>query len=323
MAIITNATTGSWSSTPDVDLMLQTQYRVYDGLLALGLCFCFLIGLPGNCLSLTYFALSKKRSLPNLLYITACCIDICSCMIHLPVAANLLNNRDPGLLGNEIFCAIWYSSLVFVQMMSMFVVMVISVTRTIVIIFPFYRIRKITVFMTILLAFIYINFWISLYISHGVYYYSKGFSHCEFDYGPRPSSISRLYFLNYSVWSCLIPIVVFMAMMVAIFDLKISNQITSSQINRRKVSITIICFSAVFLVCNFLTFLNVALHTYSNFLGKSYIHFYKSTFMFFYSWQLSDIFCIAVNATLNPILYICRFKEMRALLSGILRQSTA
>ena len=185
------------------------------------------------------------------------------CMIHLPVTANLLNNRNPGLLGYKIFCAVWYLILITVQMMSVFVVTVLSVTRTIVIVFPFYQIRKKTVFMSILLVLFYTSLWNSYFLATGEYYYSRGFSSCGLD--SDDNFIHHLYSLNFSVCFCLVPVIVFVTMIIAILNMKASTQITASQINRQKVSTTIICFSAVFLVCNFLTFLNMALHTYSYF----------------------------------------------------------
>ena len=102
---MTNITTEAWPTTPDVNLMLKTQYRVYDGMLALGFCLCLLIGLPGNCLALKFFVQSEKRNLPTLLYITASSIDIISSVIHLPLVVNLLNKRNPGALGHKLFCS--------------------------------------------------------------------------------------------------------------------------------------------------------------------------------------------------------------------------
>ena len=129
-------------TTPDLTMIQDTQYRVYDGLIAAGFFVCFLIGLPGNCLALKYFLNRKRHTLSTLLYIVASTIDICSSVIHLPVAVNLLNKRTPGLLGNTIFCSMWYFILQLLQQMSMFVVMLISLSRTIVIIFPFYKVNR-------------------------------------------------------------------------------------------------------------------------------------------------------------------------------------
>ena len=307
--LIQSSTTEIGSSTPDVEILSQAQYRVYDGLLATGLCLCFLIGLPGNCLSLTYFIRSKKRNLPTLLYITACCIDIVSCVIHLPVTANLLNRRKAGLLGNKVFCGIWYFTFLNLQIMSMFVVMMLSVTRAIVIVFPFYKIRKKTVFISIFIALLYIMTWETVYIFSGKYYYSTAFTYCAFD--NKKDLMQYLSDLNFSLMNGILPVIVFAAVLVSNLNIGNQNQLPGTQSNRQNASRTIIYFATVFLVCNSLTFLNNALLTFSDFSEKSYTHFYNNTFMFFYSWQLSEIFCTVLNAAINPILYIFRFKDMR------------
>ena len=305
-----DTTSRSLLTTPDVDILSQTQYRVYDCLLAAGLCLCFLIGLPGNCISLTYFLRSKNRNLPTLLYITACCIDILTGVFHSPVAINLLNKRNPGLFGNKVFCGIWYFIFPNLQTMSMFVVMMLSVTRAIVIIFPFYKIRKRTVLITIVIACLYNFSWISLYIAYGKHYYSRGFTYCDFD--KEPELIHNIFFVNYSLWLGIIPSIVFFTSIAVIFSLKTQNQMNASRVNFRQVSVTVICFSVVFLICNFFTFLNMVLLTYCRFSGKDYLHVFGNTFLFFYSWQLCYILiCTVLNATLNPILYMFRFKGMR------------
>ena len=313
-----NLTDGSLATTPDISILSQTQYRVYDCLLAAGLCLCFLIGLPGNCISLTYFLRSKKRNLPTLLYITACSIDIVSCVIHLPVTANLLNKRNPVLLGNKIFCGIWYFTFFAVQIMSMFLVMMISITRAIVIVFPFYKIGKKSVFVSILLAFICLSLLSALNIAHGEFYYSITFTACAFNRVPL-NFVNHLYYINYTVWIVMLPFIVFVAMLVSICYLKTQNSIFSSQTNCRNASMTIVCFSSVFLICNFSTFSNMVLLTYSQLSNEGYVHFYRNRFMFLYSWQISGLLCVVLNATLNPFVYISRFKEMRVWLNEILR----
>ena len=151
----TSITASAPETTPDVNLLLETQYRVYDCLIAVGFLVCFFIGLPGNCLALKYFINTKRRNLSDLLYIVACCIDICSSIIHLPVAVNLLNARKRGIFGNRVFCSMWYFALMLLQQMSMFVVMLISLSRAIVIIFPFYKVSKKAVLASALIFFLY------------------------------------------------------------------------------------------------------------------------------------------------------------------------
>ena len=208
-AVMANITTGHFTSTPDISILSMTQYRVYDGLLASGLLLCSLIGSVGNCMALAYFIRSRKRNLPTLLYITACCIDIVTCVIELPIIVSLLNRRKPALLGEEVFCGVWFFISGLAQLMSMFVVMVLSVTRTIVIVFPFYKIKKTTVFTSVFVALLYSCFTHLINIYNGSYYYSRAFTYCEFH--SEPNFIFNLYNTSYSVWTGLMPLIVFFA----------------------------------------------------------------------------------------------------------------
>ena len=304
------ATTEAGPTTPDVNLMLETEYRVYDGMLALGFCLCLLIGLPGNCLALKFFLQSEKRNLPTLLYITASSIDIISSVIHLPLAVNLLNKRNPGLLGYKPFCSIWYSFILSLQLISMFVVMLLSLTRAIVIVSPFYRVKKKAVLISIPIALLYFLCWNTTYIGMGDLYYSRGFGYCDV-YLPGYKVWNDVYMVNCSMCSGLPPLIVFFSMIVAISKLQSKSMAGGSRERNRQASLTIIYFAAVFLACNFLTFLNNALYTYSKISPHSYVYFYGNTFLFFYSWIISEIFCTVLNAAVNPILYMCRMKEMR------------
>ena len=314
--VMSNITTGHFTSTPDISILALTQYRVYDGLLASGLLLCSLIGFVGNCMALAYFIRSRKRNLPTLLYITACCIDIVTCVIELPIIVSLLNRRKPALLGEEVFCGVWFFISGLAQLMSMFVVMILSVTRTIVIVFPFYQIKKTTVFTSVFVALLYSCFTHLINIYNGSYYYSRAFTYCEFH--SEPNFIFNLYNTSYSVWTGLMPLIVFFATLVAILKLRNQRQLANTENSRQSATRTIIYFAIVFLFCNCLTFLNNTLLAYSQMSEKGYMFFYKNTFLF-YSWQISDIFCTVLNASLNPILYIFRFKEMREWLTSAYR----
>ena len=315
--VMANITTEYFTSTPDISILSQTQYRVYDGLLASGLLLCSLIGFVGNCLALAYFIRSRKRNLPTLLYITACCVDMVTCVIEWPIIVSLLNRRKPALLGEELFCGVWFVIGGLAQLMSMFVVMILSVTRTIVIVFPFYKIRKTTVFTAISVAFLYSCFTHLINIYNGAFYYSRAFTYCE--YHSEPNLIFNLYNTSYSVWTGIMPLTVFFATLVAIFKLRTQSQLANTQNSRQSATRTIIYFAVVFLVCNCLTFLNNTLLAYSQISEKGYMFFYKNTFLFFYSWQISDIFCTVLNASLNPVLYIFRFKEIREWITSAYR----
>ena len=294
-------------STPDVSLLQLTEYRIYDGLVATGFLICLVIGLPGNCLALRYFLQTGKRNISTILYMIICCIDIVSSMIHLPVTFNWLNSRHPGLFGNRPFCKIWYFFILVLEVMSTFVAMLLSLTRTIVIHLPFYKIKKNAVLISIIVAFLYNSVWNALDVIIMDDYYSYGFGYCAAESEGTYSTISMI---NCCVWTGIPPLITLISVVDSMKRMNSRNLPDTFRRKNREASKTIMYFSAIFLVCNCLTFVNNALYTvtsFENYPGP----IYKHGFMFFYSWLLSELFCTVLNATLNPILYFWRMKQMR------------
>lgn len=120
--------------------------KLLAAILALGAC----IGIPANLLALTYF-LTKPApgDIATLLYTIICILDMCTCALQLPVAHTLLRGRDPGLFNSHIFCEIWVVGFHFNTGCSMFLVMLLSVTRAISIKLPFHQTRRRTVVASI------------------------------------------------------------------------------------------------------------------------------------------------------------------------------
>lgn len=306
--------------TPDVDLIQDTSYRVCDCVLATTFCACLIVGLPGNCLALTHFLQSKKRNLSTLLYIVACSIDLISSVIHLPVAISLLNSRQAGVMDNGVFCSVWYFILLSVQLMSMYVVMLLSVSRAFVIVFPFYRVNKKAALISIPVYFIYQAVWtgLSYLVSYNSYVTSVGFCQRVFS---KEGLIKTLYHVNYNISTGFPPILVLLSFLASVIKLRknTDNSLIGSDDrenvssrNNRNASWAIMYFAAVFLLCNSFTFVNTVLYTVSGVVYNDYPgQLYSTTFMFFYSWPISEILCTVLNATLNPLLYFWRMSEVR------------
>ena len=323
------------NGTPDVEVLRQDpQYRVYDGLLAFGLCACLVVGLPGNCLALYHFLQTKKRNLPTLLYRVACSIDLCSSVIHLPVVVSLLKRRTEGLFGkpvNETFCFIWYFLLLLLQQMSMFTVMLQSISRVIVIVLPFRKVNKKAVLASLPIYLLYQLAWMSVYFAFSSPFFSPGPGYCsryisDTDYGEMAQILKSTYFANHSLCMGTPPGIVFLAFVVSVVKLRKSHANSGTHSNKYKASVTITYFAAVFLVCNLLTFTNILLYTItisldhptSNEYGSYPGDIYRNMFMFYYSWPISEVFCVVLNAALNPLLYLWRMKEMRQWLFQII-----
>ena len=312
--------TTSHPTTPDVNLILETEFRVYDCLIATGFLVCFLIGLPGNCLAFKYFIRTEKLKLADLLYAIACVIDICSSIIHLPVAVNLFSKRRPGAFTSIIFCSMWYFILLLLQQMSMFVVMLISLSRSIIIVCPFYKVSRKVVLLAILVFCLYHCAWNVLWFLSGAdqMHYSHTAGYCV---AYSESIIDTLYQANYSVCVAVPPIIVFLSILVSVTKLCKEHVTNASERRNRRVSVTMAYFAAIFLFCNFPTFVNSVLFTFTMARYKTYPGpIYTDNFMFFYSWLLTEIFCTVLNASLNPLLYFWRMRSMRLWVLGLIRK---
>ena len=248
-------------STPDIHLIEQTEYRAYDSLIAVTFSVCLVVGLPGNFLALSYFIQTKKRNLPTLLYISACSIDILSSMIHLPVTISLFNRRNRGLFHYKEFCYGWFAVLLLLQLTSAFLVMMISISRALVIINPFNKIRKRYILSPLILTLIvYLCSFVMINAINGERSYSYAIGYCILS--PRDKILGLL---NASIFTALVgipPIIVFFTSLISIIKLQTQGSINASHQNNRHSSITMIYFSAIYLVCNIINFSNNTLLIY-------------------------------------------------------------
>ncbi|KAL5253765.1 hypothetical protein ACHWQZ_G013509 [Mnemiopsis leidyi] len=304
--------------TPNVNAVNQTEFVAYDCLLATGFSLCLLVGLPGNCLALSYFIKTKKRNLSTLLYIAACSFDMISSVIHLPLTFNLFNKRQPGLLGNKSFCSVWLVTFGLAQQVSMFVALMISVSRTISIIFPFYKINKNYCVASIIMAVIYHLTWGVITITiYDIFRYSYGYGYCEF-YSDK--DFNKVYWISHNICTGIPPVLIFLSLVASIIKLRGRSASEESNRAKRRSSLTIIYFSVIFLVCNTVYFLNNVAFNYTMEALKLYPGpIYGNNFMFFYSWIIGEFLSTVLNASLNPVLYLCRMTRMRTWLLDVVR----
>lgn len=108
------------------------------GILCLFLC---MVGSVSNVFA--YFFFRYKRSgLAAQLYMRVAFLDVLVCLIHIPIIPNFFLNREPGMMNNKHICTAWVIAQNVVSRSYATAVLLLSVSRTIAILFPFYRIRK-------------------------------------------------------------------------------------------------------------------------------------------------------------------------------------
>lgn len=92
---------------------------------------CSLVGLVGNVVLIWYFHTRIRRDLPTILYMLCCANDIVTSVLVLFVAICFFNKRDPVLFSEDLVCTAWALLLRINQKVTVFVVMVLTISRTV------------------------------------------------------------------------------------------------------------------------------------------------------------------------------------------------
>ena len=311
-------------SYPDYPGM-KTPFISLDYSLGSLLLLCALVGIPGNILGASFFTSTNKKDRVTLLYITICCIDSVTSITHLPVTMAMFRGRKPGMFNSYLVCVVWEILYTILQKMSIFLVLLLSTSRTVAIVKPFYKMRIKTV-MGCVVGYLIILVLIPL-LQHiipplrGEYKYSWDGAYCYYNFEMKFEHAVNLVMVG------LPPILTFVTLIVSITKLYFSakKSVSSQQskcrdsprartIERRKnqATITIAIFTTLFLVCNFPLFINMMHNMTTRFFGVKYPGVYFSTrFMYWYSWHIAKMESVVVNAALNPVFYYCRMKRFR------------
>ena len=94
------------------------------------------VSVCGNTAAFVYFWKNRHKSLPNKLYMTIIVVDLITSFSSIPVIISLSNFRKPMIFESSTFCVTHLVSVIFSMRMSMFLVAVLSIARTISIVIP-------------------------------------------------------------------------------------------------------------------------------------------------------------------------------------------
>lgn len=103
---------------------------------------CFIVGVIGNAVLLSYFTTRIKHDLPTILYMCCCANDIITSTLGLFVAICFFHHREPGLFGNPAFCKCWALLSRINQRVTVFIIMVLTISRTVRLVFPLRQVRR-------------------------------------------------------------------------------------------------------------------------------------------------------------------------------------
>ena len=163
---------------------------------------CFTVGTSSNIFAFRYFIL-KEKDVSTIIYICITVVDVIISFLTLPVGLSYLNNRNPTLFVNTVFCEIWGYMWNIVQQVSVFLVSLLSITRTVRVVFPFHKItRELVIGIIIVYAFLQlINilvmlFWYNIRLS-----YDFGYADCT-----QHNEVSSKVYTATQIMSLVIPV---------------------------------------------------------------------------------------------------------------------
>ena len=264
---------------------------------------CFVLGAVGNTLALGYF-LSGKRTTSNILYLSIVAVDLVSIGLALCPGLSHFEHRDPLLLSSPLFCNLWGVFFFVSSRLSVFLVAVLSVSRTVSLLSPFTADRRSHV-LTPILVYTALLFLVSFlpYLYHDIYTYSRSIVFCGWDIPDHhylPIFISVFILLNILPF---FPVV--LSCILSVWELS-RPSLSAGYTNKgrgeekRFTSTTIVILTSIYLLLNLpvvvysLLFVVGSMDLFSN---------YLTVFVFVYN--------VGINAAVNPVVYLCRFRGFR------------
>ena len=298
---------------------MENSNRTVDFVMSVVSFVVVIVGVPGNIMAILYFV-TRGRDLPTRLYSLLSVIDAILCFFILPVGLSLANQRHSMLFGWDVFCTLWGVVWTWAPYMSVFLIAVLSITRTLVLLQPLRVINK-NLVMIIVQAYgllIAARTLAPIFIAGPKYIYLNKTPECSWDEAEvgvtyaNISLVTVIFFLALPILpilvSCIISIYVIRS------SIKKTREICSRTSAKRNATVTIIILTLTYIVLNFPLFLYLATFTLyyipqnmDNWLGGSAI-------IDNYLWCNVYIMMLGVNSCANFAVYLFRIKQFRTYL---------
>ena len=280
----------------------------------------------GNNVSFIYFLKRRKKTIHDTLYTIMCVLDTVTSLLSCPVAVVLFSSRKQVMFMNATFCGIWTVLFKSSTTMILFLVMIISVSRTVSIMAPFHAIMKNLILGSIAVyALIDLGFHSVLYVMDVVQFvFYNDMGYC---------SISPKSFIKEAtrkiIWDkVFVPVaniqtfgpimIVFVSFILSVYALITRKKAGPTGRQEKKVwraSVTIAIFTAIYTFCQLpLIVTKMMSHC---------IKWFDTIDLFpldtFIGWNYSALFQVIfpiLNASLNPFLYYFRMPQYKLWIRG-------
>ena len=272
---------------------------------------CFFIGGIGNFFALHFFS-TRNKDLAKAIYIFICAIDFVISLQAPILAAPFISSDVIRVIKRaQVFSQFWGILWMVTSNCSVFLVAVLSLTRTWSVLFPFKKLVSKSIVLLVILLYIVlltvqatIPFWADMQPNRDKYQYIMEFNFPVWnsEYLIRGRKIYQQVYIIEQYFP-LIPIVI--SGMITIASLKRSS--TNSAINKanRQVTITILLFTFTYVILNIP---RTVVYFLIAFIDKEIMRFDVPYYHFFHVYEIASVL---LNAAINPVLYFFRMKEFR------------
>ena len=233
-----------------------------------------------------------------------------SCSTVIPVAICFIHDRQAVLFGYDVFCYSWGILWAIIPFMSVFLVAVLSITRTISLLNPLGVVDKGWVMGIIATYTAYIVLWSTLPVSfgYGKFKYTTSDVYCWEDTAPN-TWYSNIEIVNGATLLAFPIIPILISCIISIYSvlssLHISKLSRSVRHMKLEATVTIIIITVAYICLNIPIFIIWVLYIYDKFEVR------KEVILYYYSWCVCYVVCVAFNATLNPVIYFFRMEKFR------------
>ena len=248
---------------------------------------------------------------------------------------NFLKHRKSPLLQSDAFCHLWGAIWELLPFYSVFLVGILSISRMRILVHPMCQLN-IRVLIMILGAYIFLLIFVKsiFYITNvATIIYGKRDSMCYFMLVDGMAKYYPIYTAFNTILLAMPIIPICISCLWSIIRLYRTNKAVETN---RKISVnlprkhsialgrtksqratwTVIIVTIVYIVCNIPVFLNYSLYTYWSAKHTDYISVYHTQFLYWYSWNISLVFAVVLNATINPVIYVLRMNEFRSFVTS-------
>ena len=269
-----------------------------------------------------YF-LRRRASAATSVYRVITVTDTLSCLNAYPVIGTLLNNRNPGPFSQFYFCQFWGLTWEPLPYYSVFLVLLISLLRTVGLMKPLIRIpkKRVAIVMAVYALFLLVRF-LTGAVLFGAYTYDYTSSYSYIHIHNETYQWVDLYLSMILLMLPILPIIISAAITsyyVLRSGLKIKSPQKSNTRSKRHATVTVLIFTCVYIACNIpvtITLVWFSTLVFTGFTNDILKPLNIDLFTTYYIWPTTFVILVQLNAGINPIIYFLRMLEFRSAVGG-------